>query len=67
MEDSAVLIWGLLFGSIGIGYFVYGKKQKHKVAFYAGLGLMVYPYCISDPLLLVLGGAALMAAPFFIT
>ena len=27
------LLWGLLFGSIGLGYVIYGRKQKNIVAF----------------------------------
>ena len=26
--DTASLLWGLLFGSIGFGFFLYGKNQK---------------------------------------
>ena len=28
MDNTAVLLWGLLFGSIGFGFFLYGKRQK---------------------------------------
>jgi hypothetical protein len=26
--DTSSLLWGLLFGSIGLGFFVYGTRQK---------------------------------------
>src|SRR3546814_5579929 len=40
---TATLLWGLLFGSIGLGYFLYGKKQARLVPLLCGLALMIYP------------------------
>jgi hypothetical protein len=54
----------VLFSAVGLGYFVYGKKQRKGGALIAGLLLMVYPYFISGTLLLVLVGLLLMAGPF---
>jgi len=34
--NEAWLLWGLLFGSFGLGYFVYGKKQKAVVPLVCG-------------------------------
>jgi len=28
--NTSSLLWGILFGSIGLGYFVYGKKQARR-------------------------------------
>ena len=64
--NTSVLLWGLLFSSIGLGFFVYGKKQKAVVPLVCGLGLMIYPYFVSNTVLLVAIGAALTAAPYFI-
>ncbi len=66
MFDTSYLLISLIFSSIGMGYSLYGKKQKHTVAFYSGLALIVYPYLISDPLLMVVIGIALMCLPKFI-
>lgn len=60
------LLWGLLFGSVGLGFFVYGKKQQAAVPLVCGLALMVFPYFVSSLVLLVLIGLALVAAPFFL-
>ena len=38
--EASWLLWGLLFGSIGLGYAIYGRKQQHLVAFLCGLGLI---------------------------
>ncbi len=64
--DATMMLWGLLFGSIGLGYFIYGKRQSNPLVRYLGLTLMVYPYFIPDTLLLVAVGVALMFVPKFV-
>ncbi len=66
MLSTSTLIWGVIFGSIGFGFFVYGKKQKSVIPFISGLGLMVLPYFISNIYILVLLGIVLIALPFLI-
>jgi len=65
MDSSASLLWGLLFGSIGMGYFVYGKKQQRVAALISGMALMIFPYFVTGWFLMVLFGIVLMALPFF--
>jgi hypothetical protein len=65
MDNTAALVWGLIFSSIGLGYFIYGKKQKRGVPFASGIGLMVFPYFVSNSYLLVIIGIALLALPYF--
>jgi hypothetical protein len=55
-----------LYGSIGMGYFVYGKRQQRVVALLSGVGLMVFPYFVSNVWLSIALGMALMTLPFFI-
>jgi hypothetical protein len=64
--NEAWLHWGLHFGSFGLGYIVYGKKQKAAVPLFCGIALMVFPYFVSNTILLVSIGGALMALPFFL-
>ena len=64
--DTATLLWGLLFSSIGLGYFLYGKNRKAVVPALCGLVLMIFPYFVSDAWLLVVIGVALMALPAFL-
>ena len=64
--STATILWGLLFGSIGFGFFLYGKRQRVVVPLVCGLALMVYPYFVSGTLLLVVIGIALMAVPYFL-
>ena len=64
--DAATLFWGMLFGSIGLGFFVYGRKQRVIVPLVCGLALMVFPYFVSGTVWLVLIGVGLMAVPYFV-
>jgi hypothetical protein len=64
--NTSILLWSLLFSSIGLGFFVYGKKQKAVIPLLCGLGLMIYPYFVSSTVLLVAIGVALMALPYFV-
>jgi hypothetical protein len=64
--SAAVLLWGLLFSSIGLGFFLYGKKQRAVVPLVCGLVLMVYPYFIPNVTALVMIGALLTAVPYFL-
>jgi len=56
----------ILFGSIGAGYFIYGKKQRQVVPLLTGLALCVYPYFISHGYAIVVVGLVLTAVPWFI-
>ena len=64
--NAAVLLWGVLFSSIGLGFFIYGRKQARPVPLACGIGLMLYPYFVTDTTLLVCIGVALTAIPYFI-
>lgn len=64
MNESG-LWWGLLFGSIGIGFFVYGRRQRRVVPLLCGLALMIFPYFVSGTILMVAIGAVLVALPYF--
>ena len=66
MGSTAVLLWGLLFGSIGFGFFLYGKKQKAVVPIITWIALSVVPYFIADVYVLVMVGMILVAIPFFL-
>lgn len=59
-------MWGMLFGAIGLGFFIYGKRQRAIVPFVVGVALFIFPYFISNIYLLVLVGVLLVAIPYFI-
>ena len=64
--DTATLVWGMVFGSIGVGYFIYGKRQSALVPLVCGLLLMVFPYFFSSAWAIVLVGLVLMVIPRFL-
>ncbi|VAX12730.1 hypothetical protein MNBD_GAMMA24-1606 [hydrothermal vent metagenome] len=66
MEDPSLLLWGVIFGGIGLGFFTYGKKQKAVVPLLTGIALFIFPYFISNVYALVLVGSALVAMPYII-
>lgn len=61
-----VLLWNVLFSSVGLSFFMYGKKRKTIMPFVCGLALMVFPYFVSNTVLLVSIGVALVAVPYFV-
>ena len=65
MGSEASLLWGVVFGSVGLAYFVYGKKQGRFVPLLCGIGLMAFPYFISNTVLVVVVGLALSIVPYF--
>jgi len=64
--NTANIIASLIFGSIGFAAFIYGKKQANFKALVIGMILMVYPYFITNPILLYsIGGVLTLALVFF--
>jgi hypothetical protein len=64
--NTSSLLWGLLFGSIGLGFLIYGRKQRAVVPLVCGLALMIFPYFVSNNIVLVAIGAVLIAIPYFL-
>ncbi len=65
MGSTASMLWGFLFATVGMGYVIYGRKQRRGVAVLCGILLCLYPYFISNVYLTILIGLVLMAAPFY--
>jgi hypothetical protein len=64
--NASILLWGLLFSSIGLGYFLYGRKRRAVVPLVCGLALMIYPYFIPQVGALIAIGVTLAAIPYFL-
>ncbi|MFP6841494.1 MAG: amino acid transport protein [Acinetobacter sp.] len=64
--NTTQLLLGLIFSFIGLGYFLYGKKQKKMVPLVCGLLLMVYSYFIDTTLWLSALGVLFSLFPYFI-
>lgn len=65
MDPTAVML-SILFGSIGLGLFVYGKKQGKLVHLIAGLLLMVVPYVVPGAVMMTVVCGVLVALPFLL-
>ena len=64
--DTSLLLWGFLFGTIGWGFFSYGRKQKRVVPLIVGVILFILPYVIMDTVILIVSGVVLTIIPYFI-
>ncbi len=60
--DSSFLFASLLWGSIGVGYFIYGKKQGAMMPIFGGLMMIGVSYVVSSWLLMSLICIALIVA-----
>jgi len=64
--SAANLIGGFVFGSIGFVAFMYGKRMSLWSPMFIGLALMIYPYFVSNDLLLWSAGVAGSASLWFV-
>ena len=64
MFTSSNLFGQLLFGTIGVAAFLYGKKQALLKTSLIAVALLAYPYFVSETWLLYLIGTILTAALF---
>jgi hypothetical protein len=64
--NQAELLWGVLFSSIGLGYFIYGRRQSRMIPLVCGVMLMVYPYFMPNSTALVIVGVIFLAVPYFL-
>ncbi len=66
MGSTSTLLWGVIFGAIGMGFFVYGKKQKAVVPLAVGVALFIVPYVMPNVYLLAAAGVVLVILPYFV-
>ena len=62
--DATTLFLGVIFSSLGMGYIIYGRKQRRGIALLSGFVLCGLPFFISNVLLLVTACIAAAALPF---
>ena len=58
------LFGGLIFGTVGLAVFIYGKSENSIRLLTTGFALMAYPYFVSNTLAMYAIGAALTASLF---
>ena len=67
MDFSFSYIWSnLMIGCLGTAYFLYGKKAGRPWPLAAGLLMCIYPFFISDVILLWLITIAICVAVYFL-
>jgi hypothetical protein len=60
--DANALLASILIGTVGFGVFIYGKRQSRLPHMIAGIGLMAYPYFVSNVVLMAGIAMAALAA-----
>jgi hypothetical protein len=58
--NANALLASVLIGSVGMGLFMYGRKQRRVPHLAVGILLMVYPYFVPSVALMFVLGAALV-------
>ncbi|HOC11053.1 MULTISPECIES: hypothetical protein [Thermomonas] len=64
--STSILLAGVLFGAVGVGYVLYGRKQRAPLPLVSGVALMVIPYFLSNAVLLFVLGIALAVLPWVV-
>ena len=62
--NSNVLFASLLWGSIGTGYFIYGKKQRSWPAMAGGIAMIAVSYFVGLVSVMSLASIAIMAGVY---
>lgn len=64
--DANLLMASLLFGSIGMGMLMFGKKSGRTMPLIAGLGLLALPYFITSLAVMLVVCIGLTVSPWII-
>ena len=65
--DASWLLLSMLYSTVGLGMFMYGKKTVSMVPLIAGVLLMIVPFFVGSLLWMSVACIALMASPFLLT
>ena len=60
------LLFSMIFGVIGMAYFMYGKQNARLYPLIFGMALCIYPYFVSDLTVMIAIGVGLTLAPWFL-
>ena len=66
MLDTNFLFASLLWGSIGVGYFIYGKKQQSVSAMAGGILMVVLSYFAGSAMVMSVVCLGVVAAVYFL-
>lgn len=65
--SAGTLFASLIWGSIGVGFTIYGKKQSAFIPMIGGLALVAISYFISSPLYMSLTAVGILVAIWILT
>jgi hypothetical protein len=63
--STGTLFASLLWGSVGVGFWIYGKKQQSAPALIGGIALTIISFLVSDPLWMSVSSIAVIAGVYF--
>jgi hypothetical protein len=66
MNDTTSLMVSMLFGTVGLGFLVFGKKSGQAIPMCVGVALMIFPYFIPNIAILLTVCILLTAVPFVV-
>jgi len=66
LTSGSSLVASLIWGSVGMGLFIYGKKQQSQVPLFGGLLLIGVSYFIESALYMSLAALALLAGVYWL-
>ena len=64
--DTTSLMLSMLYGTVGLGFLMYGKKAARLVPMLSGAALMICPYFIANNGIMTLVCFAIAALPFLL-
>ncbi|MCE5249769.1 hypothetical protein LLG96_06065 [bacterium] len=62
--NPAYLFSAIVWGAVGLGFFIYGKKQKSAIPLIGGIVLMGITYLVKDSLNMALVSLAIIAGMY---
>ena len=63
---TSILLLGVLFGAVGVGYVMYARKQKAPLPLVCGVALMVIPCFLGNAVVLFVVCTALAVLPWVV-
>lgn len=67
LNNANTLAASLIWGSVGVGFFIYGKKQRSTVPLFGGLALVALSYFVESALAMSLASVALLALMYWLS
>jgi len=66
MLNANFLFASLIWGSVGVGLFIYGKKQQSMIPLFGGIAMIAVSYLISSALYMSLVSTGILGAIYFL-